>query len=134
MDSPGSEFVFAVGLDELKAKGKLVVHGGHRPILIVHDGDRVFALDNRCPHMGFPLDRGSIEEERARSTIYRSPQTVVKGQSQSVGLVTLRTRKKLLFGRWQFGDLNEALCRGRRPDTRRFRREFLNHYVAEAKR
>ena len=23
---------------------------------------RVFALDNRCPHMGFPLDRGSVED------------------------------------------------------------------------
>ena len=22
----------------------------------------MFALDNRCPHMGFPLDRGSVEE------------------------------------------------------------------------
>src|SRR3989449_6850840 len=25
-------------------------------------GERVFALDNRCPHMGFPLDRGSVED------------------------------------------------------------------------
>ena len=31
-------------------------------ILVVHDKDRVFALDNRCPHMGFPLDRGSVED------------------------------------------------------------------------
>jgi nitrite reductase/ring-hydroxylating ferredoxin subunit len=28
----------------------------------VHDKNRVFALDNRCPHMGFPLDRGSVED------------------------------------------------------------------------
>src|SRR5229473_2684339 len=34
----------------------------HRPILVVHDKGRVFALDNRCPHMGFPLDRGSVED------------------------------------------------------------------------
>jgi hypothetical protein len=26
------------------------------------DRGRVFALDNRCPHMGFPLERGSIED------------------------------------------------------------------------
>jgi nitrite reductase/ring-hydroxylating ferredoxin subunit len=25
-------------------------------------GERVFALDNRCPHMGFPLDRGTVED------------------------------------------------------------------------
>jgi nitrite reductase/ring-hydroxylating ferredoxin subunit len=40
----------------------MVVHGAHRPILVVYDRGRVFALDNRCPHMGFPLDRGSVED------------------------------------------------------------------------
>jgi nitrite reductase/ring-hydroxylating ferredoxin subunit len=40
----------------------LVLHGGHRPILVVYDRGRVFALDNRCPHMGFPLERGSVED------------------------------------------------------------------------
>jgi nitrite reductase/ring-hydroxylating ferredoxin subunit len=49
-------------LEELKAKGRLVVRGRHRPILVVLDNGRVTALDNRCPHMGFPLDRGSIED------------------------------------------------------------------------
>ena len=47
---------------DLKAKGRLVLHGAHRPILVVYDRGRVFALDNRCPHMGFPLDRGSVED------------------------------------------------------------------------
>src|SRR6516162_4972898 len=60
MDAPSREFVLAGSLDELKAKGRLVLHGGHRPILIVYDRGRVFALDNRCPHMGFPLERGSV--------------------------------------------------------------------------
>jgi nitrite reductase/ring-hydroxylating ferredoxin subunit len=62
MDAPNAEFVLAGRLDELKAKRRLVVHGGHRPILIVFDRSRIFALDNRCPHMGFPLDRGSVED------------------------------------------------------------------------
>jgi phenylpropionate dioxygenase-like ring-hydroxylating dioxygenase large terminal subunit len=29
---------------------------------VVYDRGRVFALDNRCPHMGFPLERGSVED------------------------------------------------------------------------
>jgi nitrite reductase/ring-hydroxylating ferredoxin subunit len=62
MDASSTDFVRAGSLEELKAKGRLVVHGPHRPILVVHDKDRVFALDNRCPHMGFPLDRGSVED------------------------------------------------------------------------
>jgi hypothetical protein len=62
MDTPTTDFVRAGSLEELKAKGRLVVHGLHRPILVVHDKGRAFALDNRCPHMGFPLDRGSVED------------------------------------------------------------------------
>jgi nitrite reductase/ring-hydroxylating ferredoxin subunit len=62
MDAPNKEFVRAASLEELRAKGRLVVHGHHRPILVVYDRGRVFALDNRCPHMGFPLERGSVED------------------------------------------------------------------------
>jgi nitrite reductase/ring-hydroxylating ferredoxin subunit len=62
MDAPNQEFVRAASLEELEAKGRLVVHGHHRPILVVYDRGRVFALDNRCPHMGFPLERGSVED------------------------------------------------------------------------
>jgi nitrite reductase/ring-hydroxylating ferredoxin subunit len=62
MDAPNTEFAFVGSLEELKAKGRLVVHGRHRPILVIYDRGRVFALDNRCPHMGFPLERGSFED------------------------------------------------------------------------
>jgi nitrite reductase/ring-hydroxylating ferredoxin subunit len=62
MDAPSKEFALAGSLEALKIKGRLVVHGGHRPILVVYDRGRVFALDNRCPHMGFPLERGSVED------------------------------------------------------------------------
>jgi nitrite reductase/ring-hydroxylating ferredoxin subunit len=62
MDAPTEEFSLAGSLEELRAKGRLVVHGGHRPILVVYDRGRVSALDNRCPHMGFPLERGSVED------------------------------------------------------------------------
>jgi nitrite reductase/ring-hydroxylating ferredoxin subunit len=56
------EFVRAGTLEELKSKGRLLVHGPHRSILVIDEQDRVYALDNRCPHMGFPLDRGSVED------------------------------------------------------------------------
>src|SRR6201981_2935527 len=62
MDAPNKQFALARSLEELKAKGRLVVHGHHRPILVIYDRGRVFALDNRCPHMGFPLERGSVED------------------------------------------------------------------------
>jgi nitrite reductase/ring-hydroxylating ferredoxin subunit len=62
MDTTSSDFIRVGSLEELKTKGRLVVHGRHRPILLIHEGGHVLALDNRCPHMGFPLDRGSVED------------------------------------------------------------------------
>src|SRR5262249_26978537 len=62
MDAPNKQFALAGSLEELKAKGRLVVRGSHRPILVIYDRGCVFALDNRCPHMGFPLERGSVED------------------------------------------------------------------------
>ena len=62
MNVPNTDFTLAGTLEEVKAKGRIVLHGAHRPILIVYDRGRVFALDSRCPHMGFPLDRGSVED------------------------------------------------------------------------
>src|SRR5204862_6874897 len=56
------DFVHAGTLADLKRKGRLVLRGPHRPILRISDRDRVFALDNRCPHMGFPLERGAGDD------------------------------------------------------------------------
>ena len=61
MEVSAKGFVFAGTLDELKDKGRLLVRGHQRPILLLYDQDRVFALDNRCPHMGFPLQEGSVD-------------------------------------------------------------------------
>ena len=62
MDTTTPDFVHACSLEESKDKGRLVVHGRHRPVLLVYEDGGVFALDNRCPHMGFPLERGSVED------------------------------------------------------------------------
>jgi len=52
----------AASLEELEAKGRLVVSVvGHTICLIKEEGE-VFAVDNRCPHMGFPLHRGSVSD------------------------------------------------------------------------
>jgi nitrite reductase/ring-hydroxylating ferredoxin subunit len=57
-----ASLVRATSLDELRAAGRLVANlDGHTVVLFV-DGDRVHACDNRCPHMGFPLHRGTIKD------------------------------------------------------------------------
>ena len=62
MDAPNQDFTLAGGLEELKQKGRLLVQGRDRPILVIYDRGHVFALDNRCPHMDFPLEGGSVED------------------------------------------------------------------------
>src|SRR5213592_2232445 len=54
--------VRVASLAELRAVGRLVVHVGRRTLCLFADGDDVHAVDNRCPHMGFPLHRGSIAD------------------------------------------------------------------------
>ena len=57
-----TDFIRVAPLEELKAAGLVVVRGARCPLLVVHDDGKVFALDNRCPHLGFPLHRGSVED------------------------------------------------------------------------
>jgi nitrite reductase/ring-hydroxylating ferredoxin subunit len=40
---------------------RTVVVGGHTVVLF-NSHSRLFAVDNRCPHMGFPLDRGTVRD------------------------------------------------------------------------
>jgi nitrite reductase/ring-hydroxylating ferredoxin subunit len=55
-------FIRAGTLHELRDRHHVVVGTPSGAVLVVAAGDEVVALDNRCPHMGFPLHRGSIED------------------------------------------------------------------------
>lgn len=45
---------------ELQAEGCRVVAGGRHGIAVFWHEGRPCAVDNRCPHMGFPLSRGTV--------------------------------------------------------------------------
>ena len=49
------------GVEEVKKRGCTVVTGGGHTIAVFRRGDTFAAVDNRCPHMGFPLDRGTVK-------------------------------------------------------------------------
>jgi nitrite reductase/ring-hydroxylating ferredoxin subunit len=56
------QFFLAGSLARIQQERISTVPGLHCPVLICwHDGE-VFALDNRCPHMGFPLSKGTITD------------------------------------------------------------------------
>jgi nitrite reductase/ring-hydroxylating ferredoxin subunit len=48
-------------LDELRRVGCLTGKAGAQPICVFWSDGAAFALDDRCPHMGFPLHRGTVE-------------------------------------------------------------------------
>ena len=57
-----ARFVQALKLSDLRdGESRVVTLDGHL-IALFNTGGRVFAVDNRCPHMGFPLDRGSVKD------------------------------------------------------------------------
>jgi len=55
-------FIPVCPLPELLDKQMVVVSGTDRPIAVIAHGGQVVAVDNRCPHMGFPLNTGSIKD------------------------------------------------------------------------
>jgi nitrite reductase/ring-hydroxylating ferredoxin subunit len=62
MDSTTKAWVPAGTVAEVRAAGKTVVQVGKARVLVLAHGDAFFAMDNRCPHMGFPLDRGDLHD------------------------------------------------------------------------
>ena len=62
MGRPARERLNAGSIDEIKHKGRILVRGGPVPIVLFCSEGEFHAVDNRCPHMGFPLHRGTIED------------------------------------------------------------------------
>ncbi len=61
--SPAGERLVHIGpIEELRQRQPRVVSAGGRTIVLFVQGDDVYALDNRCPHMGFPLSRGTVSD------------------------------------------------------------------------
>ncbi len=61
--TPFNEWLCVGTLEELIERRIAVVSGGRHGVAVVAQedsaGTRVFAVDNRCPHMGFPLSKGT---------------------------------------------------------------------------
>ena len=48
-------------LADLEANGCLTGKAGSQPVCVFWHEGKAYALDDRCPHMGFPLHRGTVE-------------------------------------------------------------------------
>jgi nitrite reductase/ring-hydroxylating ferredoxin subunit len=59
---PENTWIKVARTADFETADRKVVSAGDRPVLLLrHDGG-FYAVDNRCPHMGFPLDKGSVKD------------------------------------------------------------------------
>ncbi len=58
-----SAWVPALQLDDVPVGGaRLFSHGEHRVAVFRGEADEAYAIDNRCPHEGYPLVRGLVKD------------------------------------------------------------------------
>ncbi len=57
-----ANFLHAASLAALRKHGLLTVQLDGHTIALFEHADQVYAVDNRCPHMGFPLDKGTVRD------------------------------------------------------------------------
>jgi nitrite reductase (NADH) small subunit len=67
-------------LEELRREGCRVVEVDGRPVVVLSVDDELFAVSNRCPHMGAPMSAGSV----GGTLVSSAPQAFVYGRHQRV--------------------------------------------------
>ena len=55
-------YVRVAQLADLQGAECVVVHVKEHTLAMFSRGGQIYAVDNRCPHMGFPLNRGTVKE------------------------------------------------------------------------
>jgi nitrite reductase/ring-hydroxylating ferredoxin subunit len=56
-----AETARAGSAEQLRSEGRLVTKVGQLPVVVFWHVGRAYAVEDRCPHMGFPLHRGTVE-------------------------------------------------------------------------
>lgn len=56
------QYVLAARMEDLGERGHRTVRVGSQNVLLLRSGDRIHAVDWRCPHMGFPLSKGTVQD------------------------------------------------------------------------
>ena len=67
-------------LEDLQREGCRVVEVDGRPVAVLSLGDELFAVSNRCPHMGAPMCAGSV----GGTLVASAPQEFVYGNHNRV--------------------------------------------------
>lgn len=57
-----NNMIRVAALPDVQQTGCLTVQADRHTLVLFAYGDKVYAVDNRCPHMGFPLDKGTVKD------------------------------------------------------------------------
>ncbi len=60
--STKENYTRVAAIDDVRKAGRLVVAISGHTLLLVDLNDEIYAVDNRCPHMGFPLSKGTLKD------------------------------------------------------------------------
>jgi len=71
---------WVASLEDLRREGCRVVEVDGRPVAVLSVGDDLFAVSNRCPHMGAPMCAGSV----GGTLVASAPQEFVYGRHERV--------------------------------------------------
>jgi nitrite reductase (NADH) small subunit len=97
-------------LAELRADGCRVVDVDGRPVAVLSVGDDLFAVSDRCPHMGAPLSAGTV----GGTLVASAPHTFRYGRDQRV--------LRCPWHGWEFDlESGRSLLEPRRVGLRTFR-------------
>ena len=57
-----SEFIKCAEVADIPEEEVIAVNVAGHSIALAKSNGKIFAVDNRCPHMGYPLNRGSVQD------------------------------------------------------------------------
>src|SRR5690348_1450025 len=62
MSTSAQRWMRAARAADVRTSGRLAVQLDGHAVALFSWNERIYAVDNRCPHMGFPLDRGTVAD------------------------------------------------------------------------
>ncbi|MDF3607061.1 nitrite reductase small subunit NirD [Paracoccus sp. DMF-8] len=87
-----NRFVDIGALEDIPAQGARLVRTAQGCIAVFRTGDdRLFALDDRCPHKGGPLSEGIVHGDRVTCPLHNWVFDMNSGQAQGADSGAVRT-------------------------------------------
>jgi len=87
-----------VTLSSLRSAGKKLVRAAGKQVLLIAQGEEVFAIANRCPHEGYPLSEGDIDSECRLTCNWHNWKFDLRTGAALVGRDPVRTYRAELRG------------------------------------